>query len=466
LKNPDGSEYRGRVWPGITVFADYFSKNIQQYWTEALQNFTQTVAFSGLWLDMNEPASFSEGSTGSNPAEVANVSTPFALPDTPGNNATTYTFPECYDKTMGGLSGNISVDGRHTCANTTALDILRQTNDFMLLSKRDSRGIDLIQSPQVDIPAFDIHNVQGALNAKTVAMNATSQNGLQQYHWHNLYGYMMEMVVNNAIQDVYPNKRPFILGRSTFAGAGRFTAHWLGDNTSLWTYLLRSIQGVLQFQFFQLPMVGPDTGGFNGNTDEELANRWHSLSGFFPFFRNHNTKGAISQEPYVWDSVAEAARTVLAARYKLLPYWETLFYDANHYGTPPLRPIFFSFDDPRYYSNSNQFMIGENLLVTPVLQPNVTSVVGVLPRQANTQWRNFFTHELVQQDSDVVRLDAPLSTIPVHIRSGSILLLHRDPGYTIYETKQGPYALLVYVDSKGYATGCAKVDDGMSLPSE
>lgn len=145
--------------------------------------------------------------------------------------------------------------------------------------------------------------------------------------------------------------------------------------------------------------------------------------------------------------------------------WESLFVDANKYGTPVLRPLFFEFDDAQLYGNSNQFMVGDSLLVTPVLEPNATSVVGALPMMGGTTWRNFFTHELVQQTTDVVRLDAPLSTIPVHMRSGSVFLLHRDPAYTIYETKQGPYSLLINLDSNGYATGCVKVDDGSSLPS-
>ncbi len=157
------------------------------------------------------------------------------------------------------------------------------------MRKRDSQGIDQIPSPQVDIPAFDIHNLQGSLNTHAVALNATSQNGLQQYHWHNLYGYLEALTVSNSIKEMNGD-RPFLVSRSTFAGAGRFAAHWLGDNTSLWSYLQRSIQGVLQFQIFGIPMVGADTGGFNGNTNEELNTRWHLLSGFYPFFRNHNTK--------------------------------------------------------------------------------------------------------------------------------------------------------------------------------
>lgn len=45
------------------------------------------------------------------------------------------------------------------------------------------------------------------------------------------------------------------------------------------------------------------------------------LAAFTPFYRNHNIMGAIPQEPYVWDSVADASRKALKERYRLLPYW-------------------------------------------------------------------------------------------------------------------------------------------------
>ncbi len=63
MKNWDGAEYIGQVWPGYTVYPDWFAENAQKYWTEALSNWSNSgVEFSGIWLDMNEAASFCDGS--------------------------------------------------------------------------------------------------------------------------------------------------------------------------------------------------------------------------------------------------------------------------------------------------------------------------------------------------------------------------------------------------------------------
>ena len=61
-------------------------------------------------------------------------------------------------------------------------------------------------------------------------------------------------------------------------------------------------------------------------------------------------------------------------------------------------------------------------------------------------------------------MSAPISHINVHIRDSSILLLHQEPAYTIYETREGPYSLLVSLNAAGTALGDAYVDDGDSDP--
>lgn len=147
------------------------------------------------------------------------------------------------------------------------------------------------------------------------------------------------------------------------------------------------------FIFHQSYPRGIDVFPTDGNTDEELCNRWMQLSAFHPFYRNHNIRGAISQEPYRWESVANSSRTAIAIRYALLPYWVrlrthrlcsclmsfqyTLFANSSQFGTPPVRALFFEFpDEPELFTVDSQFLVGRDILVTPVLHPNASTVDG------------------------------------------------------------------------------------------
>lgn len=106
-------------------------------------------------------------------------------------------------------------------------------------------------------------------------------------------------------------------------------------------------------------------GRFNGNSDEELCNRWMQLSAFFPFYRNHNVLAAISQEAYVWASVAQATKAAMAIRYSLLPYMDTLFYQAHTTGSTVMRALSWQFTtDPTLAAVDNQFLLGPSLMVS------------------------------------------------------------------------------------------------------
>lgn len=188
------------------------------------------------------------------------------------------------------------------------------------------------------------------------------------------------------------------------------------------------------------------------------------LGSFFPFYRNHNTLGAVSQEPYVWSSVTEAAKTSMNIRYSLLPYYYTLLHESHETGLPILRALSWEFPEQRNLSSvDTQFFVGDALLVTPVLEPDVDTVKGVFPNVGISEiYYDWYTHEKVNFEAGKNEtLHAPLGHIPLHIRGGNILPL-QEPGYTIAKSRENPFELVVALDTNSGAEGKLYLDDGES----
>ena len=318
-------------------------------------------------------------------------------------------------------------------------------------------------------PPYLIHNGSPqqieALDGHAMAVNATNAKGWKNYDYHNANGHLAAKATHEAIQNTVPgDQRTFILARSTFAGSQKYTQHWLGDNFSSWQSLRDSIGGVLQFSLSGLPFVGADACGFSYNSDEELCNRWTAAAAFTPFYRNHNTNGTLPQEYYRWDSVADTARTVSHARYQLLPYMYSIFESFSDDGSSlPMRALWYDekLPDWQLFNNTMQFKFGEHLQVSPVLFPN-TTMVETAQFPSKNGYYDWFTHKHIE-GGQTISLDAPISTINVHVRGGGILPLHKQPMYTITETREHPFELLVALsDVDQTAKGYLIDDDGIT----
>ena len=73
----------------------------------------------------------------------------------------------------------------------------------------------------------------GALSQHTIATNATHYGGYAELDVHNMFGLMEEKTTHLAIQAILPGKRPFLISRSTFPSAGKWTGHWVFQIYSL-----------------------------------------------------------------------------------------------------------------------------------------------------------------------------------------------------------------------------------------
>ena len=418
----------------------------------------QNLSFDGIWLDMSEVSSFCYGSCGSQNISMNPVHPPFSLPGEPGD--VQYGYPEGFNLTNGTEASSISSASASQASANSATQAPAATTSTVYERTTPSPS-----ARNIEYPPYAINNVQGALGVHAVLPNATHHGGTVEYDYHNLFGHQIINATYHALLNVFQGKRPFIIGRSTFAGSGKWAGHWGGDNTSLWAYMFFSIPQALSFSLFGIPMFGVDTCGFNGNTDEELCSRWMQLSAFFPFYRNHNVLSTIPQEPYRWASVAEASKTAMNIRYTLLPYIYTTFYLAHSTGSTVMRALAWEFpNEPLLADTDTQFLLGSSLMVVPVLAQGANTTGGVFPGVGSGEvWYDWYTQTSVTASpGQNVTIDAPLGHIPVYIRGGSVLPTQQ-PGMTTKECRSNPWGVIAATGLEGTASGQLYIDDGESL---
>ena len=322
----------------------------------------------------------------------------------------------------------------------------------------------------INHPPYAINNIYGDLAVHALSPNATHHGGTPDYDTHNLFGHLILNATYHALLAIHPTKRPFVIGRSTFPGSGRFAGHWGGDNDARWEAMAASIPQALSFSVFGVPMFGVDTCGFGGNSDMELCARWMQVSAFLPFYRNHNILGAAPQEPYVWAAVAEAARRAMAVRYAMLPYLYTLMARAAGEGATVVRAVVWEFESEPWLAGEDRvFMLGRAVLVVPCLEQGREVVEGVVfpgvGGEGGTVWYDWYTGKDVSagvRRGGEVTVPAPLGHIPVFLRGGSVVPV-QEPGMTTRECRASPWGLVVALDGEQRAEGELYLDDGESL---
>ncbi|XP_039716533.1 maltase-glucoamylase isoform X1 [Pteropus medius] len=311
----------------------------------------------------------------------------------------------------------------------------------------------------LNYPPFTPRVLDGYLFCKTLCMDAVQHWG-KQYDVHNLYGYSMAIATAEAVKTVFPNKRSFIITRSTFAGSGKFAAHWLGDNAATWNDLRWSIPGVLEFNLFGIPLVGPDICGYALDAPEELCRRWMQLGAFYPFSRNHNGQGYKAQDPASFGAdslLLNSSRHYLSIRYTLLPYLYTLFYRAHSRGDTVARPLLHEFyRDSSTWDVHQQFLWGPGLLITPVLHEGAEKVMAYVP---DAVWYDYETGGQVRWRKQKVEMELPGDKIGLHLRGGYIFPTQQ-PATTTAASRRNPLGLIIALDDNKEAKGELFWDDG------
>ena len=239
--------------------------------------------------------------------------------------------------------------------------------------------------------------------------------------FHNEYAMLMAMATVQGLLAALPDRRTFVLSRAGSPGIQRYAANWMGDNCSRWEHLEMSVPMALGFGISGQPFVGADIGGFVEDGSMELLLRWYQCGTLTPFCRNHNCAGQRDQYPWVYGGAAEdLVRAAIALRYRLMPYIYTQFMLATQTGAPVQMPLVFQYqDDLSARHIDDEYLFGSDLLVAPIFRAGDTSRHVYLP--AGT-WHDWRSGEVIT-GSRWISASAPLSSIPIYARGGSVIPL-------------------------------------------
>ncbi len=270
--------------------------------------------------------------------------------------------------------------------------------------------------------------------------------GLRYYNAYPLFH--TASVYEGFRRDFGDSRRVMILARAAYLGAQRNgTVFWSSDIFSTWDMLKRSIPAGLNFTASGMPYWDTDIAGFFspqicanyhaahkplvdasdaagnvGNYEDypELFVRWFEWGAFQPVMRAHGER--MHNEVWSYGKQAEAIlEKYLRLRYQFIPYIYSQAYSTYQTGAPFMRALFMDFPgDPNVADIRDEYMFGPAFLVAPVTEQGATSRKVYLP--AGCDWYNYWTNARIK-GGQTITANAPIDTIPLFVRAGSIVPL-------------------------------------------
>jgi alpha-glucosidase len=235
----------------------------------------------------------------------------------------------------------------------------------------------------------------------------------------NAYGMQMARSTQAGASKQAPEKRPFVLTRSGFAGIQRFAAAWTGDNVASEEHMLAGIRLVNSLGMSGVAFAGYDVGGFAGEASKNLFARWMSIAAFSPLYRAHSMINTKDAEPWAFgEEVEEISRNYLKLRYELLPTLYSAYYQSTHTGLPLTASLAIHYpQDEQIYQSAfqNEYLFCEAFLVAPV--ESFREITKVYLPQG--EWYYLYSDQK-HQGNQVIYQDCPLNYLPVYVQAGKL----------------------------------------------
>ncbi|MEZ4878826.1 MAG: glycoside hydrolase family 31 protein [Chitinophagales bacterium] len=252
--------------------------------------------------------------------------------------------------------------------------------------------------------------------------------------FHNKYPEVWEKLNKDAINEVGLTDSIIFFSRAGYSQSPKYaTLFWQGDQIVGWGEndgLKSAVTGLLCAGLSGFTLNHSDIGGYTSigvqllnitflKRSQELLRRWSEMAAFTPVFRTHEGLGPDKNyQVYQDDSTA----LHFAKQAKIFQAWffyrKQLMQEAHDFGYPICRHMFIEFpnDVNTYTISYQQYMIGKELLVAPILNPNTTQTSVYLPQGT---WENLWTGEIINSTGQTITVTGLTDKAAVFFPQGS-----------------------------------------------
>ncbi|UJR84803.1 TIM-barrel domain-containing protein [Sandaracinus amylolyticus] len=233
---------------------------------------------------------------------------------------------------------------------------------------------------------------------------------------HNLYPAMWHRASREVMDTVRPDGDWVLFTRSGWTrDHAQQQIVWIGDQEADWEPtdgLPTVVPALINLGLSGVPFVTHDVAGYSGGpSTKELYMRWTELAAFGPILRTH--EGLMPAANWSWDRDDETIahfRRFARVHEALGPEIRALADEAATSSLPIIRHLALEFEgDVASRDVHDEYMLGPELLVAPVLEEGATSRSVYLPPG---QWFHVWSGE-AHEGGRTIEIDAPLGVPPV-----------------------------------------------------
>jgi alpha-glucosidase len=148
---------------------------------------------------------------------------------------------------------------------------------------------------------------------------------------------------------------------------------------------------------------------------KELLMRWEEMNVFSPLMRFHEGNQPSRSVQFDADEELLTHLGHCARMHRALgPYLQGLIKEEAETGTPVMRPLFYHYDEEKAYAESEEYLLGRDLLAAPVITQGKNERTVYLPED---EWVHLFTGKEYQ--GGTVKIAAPIGEPPVFVRKSA-----------------------------------------------